>query len=43
LVSFFHGIPEKIAIDGSAANQAAIKNYNEEHGTTIVIRQGKSQ
>ena len=27
-------------VDGSAANEAAIKNYNEEHGTTIVIRQG---
>jgi putative transposase len=36
-----HGIPEKITIDGSAANEAAIKNYNEEHGTTIVIRQVK--
>jgi putative transposase len=36
-----HGIPEKIAIDGSAANEAAVKNYNEEHGTTIVIRQVK--
>ncbi len=36
-----HGIPEKITIDRSAANEAAIKNYNEEHGTTIVIRQVK--
>src|ERR1700757_3545750 len=36
-----HGIPEKITIDGSAANEAAIKNYNEEHDTTIVIRQVK--
>ena len=33
-----HGVPEKITIDGSAANEAAIKNYNEEHGTTIAIR-----
>ena len=24
------GMPEKITIDGSAANEAAIKNYNEE-------------
>jgi len=30
-----HGVPEKITIDGSAANEAAIKSYNEEHGTTI--------
>ena len=36
-----HGVPEKITIDGSAANEAAIKNYNEEHGTAIVIRQVK--
>src|SRR6266581_2932276 len=36
-----HGIPEKITIDGSAANEAAIKSYNEEHGTAIVIRQVK--
>jgi putative transposase len=34
-----HGMPEKITIDGSAANEAAIKRDNEEHGTTIVIRQ----
>src|SRR5256712_12747280 len=26
-----HGDPEKIMIDGSAANEAAIKRYNEEH------------
>jgi len=32
------GVPEKITIDGSAANEAAIKTYNEEHGTAIVIR-----
>jgi transposase-like protein len=36
-----HGVPAKITIDGSAANEAAIKSYNEEHGTAIVIRQGK--
>src|SRR5438105_11327834 len=30
-----HGVPEKITIDGSDANEAAIKSYNEEHGTTI--------
>jgi transposase-like protein len=37
-----HGVPEKITIDGSAANEAAIKSYNEEHGTTIAIRKIKS-
>src|SRR3989449_7113051 len=36
-----HGVPEKITIDGSAANEAAIKSYNEEHGTNIIIRQVK--
>src|SRR6266403_2718443 len=36
-----HGVPEKITIDGSAANEAAIKRYNEEHGTAILIRQVK--
>ena len=35
------GAPEKITIDGSAANEAAIKSYNAEHGTTIVIRKTK--
>jgi putative transposase len=30
-----------ITIDGSDANEAAIKNYNEEHGTHIIIRQVK--
>ena len=34
-------MPEKITIDGSAANEAAIKSYNEEHGTSIVIRKTK--
>jgi putative transposase len=36
-----HGVPEKITIDGSEANAAAIRGYNEEHGTTIAIRQVK--
>jgi putative transposase len=36
-----HGVPETITIDGSAANEAAIKRYNEEHGTAITIRKRK--
>jgi putative transposase len=36
-----HGVPEKITIDGSTANEAAIKSYNEEHGTAITIRKRK--
>src|SRR5712691_5274673 len=36
-----HGVPEKITIDGSAANEAAITSYNEEHGTAIAIRKIK--
>ena len=36
-----HGVPETITIDGSEANKAAIKRYNEEHGTHIIIRQVK--
>src|SRR5256886_3979560 len=36
-----HGVPEKITIDGSAANAAAIKSYNAEHGTAIAIRKIK--
>jgi putative transposase len=36
-----HGVPEKITIDGSEANEAAIKRYNEAHGTAIIIRQIK--
>jgi putative transposase len=35
------GVPETITIDGSAANEAAIKSYNAEHGTAIAIRQVK--
>jgi len=36
-----HGVPEKITIDGSEANEAAIRGYNEAHGTAIIIRQVK--
>ena len=36
-----HGVPETITIDGSDANEAAIKRYNEAHGTNIIIRQVK--
>ena len=36
-----NGLPEKITIDGSDANEAAIKSYNEAHGTAIIIRQVK--
>jgi putative transposase len=36
-----HGVPEKITIDGSEANAAAIRSYNEAHGTAISIRQVK--
>jgi putative transposase len=36
-----HGIPEKITIDKSGANTAAIESYNAEHGTDIEIRQIK--
>src|SRR5215475_12684693 len=35
------GVPEKITIDVSDANEAAIKRYNEAHGTAIIIRQVK--
>ena len=35
------GVPETITIDGSAANEAAIKSYNAEHGTAIAIRKTK--
>jgi putative transposase len=34
-------VPTKITIDGSEANEAAIKRYNQEHGTSIDIRQIK--
>jgi DDE domain len=36
-----NGVPKTITIDGNDANEAAIKRYNEEHGTTIHIRQVK--
>ena len=36
-----NGLPEIITIDGSDANEAAIKRYNQEHGTAIAIRQVK--
>jgi putative transposase len=36
-----YGVPETITIDGSEANEAAIKRYNEVHGTHIIIRQVK--
>jgi len=36
-----YGMPEKITIDGSEANAAAIKRDNEAYGTTILIRQVK--
>lgn len=32
-----HGVPAKITIDGSAANATAIRSYNKEHWTTIII------
>ena len=34
-----HGVPEKSTIDGSEANDAAIKSSNQEPGTSIDIRQ----
>jgi putative transposase len=36
-----HGMPETITIDGSEANAAAIRTYNQAHGTDITIRQVK--
>ena len=36
-----NGLPETITMDGSDANEAAIKRYNAEHGTAIAIRQVK--
>src|SRR5262249_1845291 len=35
------GLLETITIDGSDANEAAIKSYNEAHGTHSIIRQVK--
>jgi putative transposase len=36
-----NGVPETITIDGSDANEAAIKRYNQEYGTAIGLRQVK--
>jgi len=36
-----HGVPKTITIDGSEANAAAIRRYNAEHVTAIIIRQVK--
>jgi transposase-like protein len=36
-----HGVPEQITIDGREAHAAAIRSYNEEHGTAMAIRQIK--
>jgi putative transposase len=36
-----NGLPETMTMDGSDANEAAIKSDNEEHGPTIIIRQVK--
>jgi putative transposase len=36
-----NGVPETITIDGSDTNEAAIKRYNQEHGTAIEIRRVK--
>src|SRR5262252_646013 len=33
-----NGLPETITIDGSDANAAVIKRYNQEHGTAIALR-----
>jgi putative transposase len=35
------GLPEKITIDKSGSNTAAIKRYNRTHRTAIVIRHSK--
>ena len=36
-----HGVPETITIDGSEANAGAIRSYNAEHGTALIIHQVK--
>ena len=36
-----HGVPEKITIDQSGSNTAAVKHYNRVHKTTITIRHSK--
>jgi putative transposase len=35
------GLPEKITIDQSGSNTAAITHYNKTHKTAIVLRQSK--
>jgi transposase-like protein len=35
-----HGVPKTTTIDGSDANEAAIKRYNEEQGTNILPAYG---
>ena len=37
----YQGLPEKITIDQSGSNTAAITHYNQIHQTAIVIRQCK--
>jgi putative transposase len=34
-----YGEPEKVTMDGSEANAAALRNDNAEYGTALVIRQ----
>jgi putative transposase len=36
-----HGVPQTITIDGSEANAAAIRDYNADHGTVIIVHQVK--
>jgi putative transposase len=36
-----HGVHEMITIDGSEADAAAIRSYNAEHGTAMILRQVK--
>jgi putative transposase len=36
-----NGVPEKITIDKSGTNTAAIVSYNADHGTAVEIRQVK--
>ena len=38
-----HGTPEKITIDGSDANAAAIEDYNAKHDSEVQIRQSIPQ
>ena len=37
----WHGVPQKVTIDKSGANTAAIESYNAEHNADIEIRQVK--